>query len=165
MKMVDMSLVIVIATLLSFFMLWSKSLFLDKIVAKRTEILNKIETDTNDLLENYKNYVKHNKREFILDLKGLYDLEERIKEADAYSRDMLFSFFGILILTLIYSILGFSPLLILLMIIPSEICVVYSIKAFLRLNTTVKFIEKYETGGRPRDFVKRSIFGRNIEQY
>jgi gas vesicle protein len=59
-------LTIAVVGILTFILVWTKNLFHKKISDNKTETLKVIETKMNTVLENYKDRMQKNKREFVL---------------------------------------------------------------------------------------------------
>jgi hypothetical protein len=133
-----------------------KYLFLNQINKKRSEIVDKLQLNMNQLLNSSSSLIKSNKKDFVLDMVGLYRLETRMKSADKHFRMIFFGFAGFSVLSLIFVIV--YPLVGIFVMIPigllGELCLLLCVDGFNSIYDTVKSIEKYEAGVPPREFTK-----------
>jgi len=126
---------------------------------EQKEILRKIEENMNKLLEDSKNLIKTNKGNFIRDLAGLYHLESKIKRIGRDMRGVFFAFIAILIGVFVFEISGGVILVLIILFFVWEVGILWLLSSFFSMNKTLWFIEEFNKGVPPRDFVKKMKFG------
>jgi hypothetical protein len=151
--MAEYEAVIAVATVSTFVLGGLRYTLLETVKKKKERITKEIQNKMATLLKSHSNKLDKDKKDFILDLVGLYHLENRLKTSEREFRNIVYGFIGIIFSSLIYAFAGASSFPVIFFI--GEFSLVPIVMGFGSLYTTVRIIEKYEDDVSPREFAKR----------
>jgi len=157
----EYSLTIACAALFAFILGGIRFIIFRPIEKRRKELLESINGDTEKLLENSRELIKHNKRDFIQDLNGLYLFEVKLKKIEKDYSSMFLSMVVIAILVIIFEMSGALGLsLITFFMLGFIFSIEFAILSFYSLYSTIMCIDIYDSKKQPREIVRKRLLRR-----